>query len=84
MKDKKSVAYKKTAPVPQNMERELLGNYTRMCLPILNPGVRGEDHGLHDPDGGHGLHVPVSDHVLVSAGVLRNLLVSAAALCGII
>lgn len=60
------------------MERELLGNYTRMCLPILNPGVRGEDHGLHDPDGGHGLHV------LVSAGVLRNLLVSAAALCGII
>lgn len=66
------------------MERELLGNYTRRCLPILNPDVRGEDHGLHDPDGGHGLHVPISDHVLVSAGVLRNLLVSAAALCGII
>lgn len=56
------------------MERELLGNYTRRCLPILNPDVRGEDHGLHDPDGGHGLHVPISDHVLVSAGVLRNLL----------
>ena len=66
------------------MERELFGNYTRRCLPILNPDVRGEDHGIHDPDGGLGLLVPISDNGLVSAGVLRNLLVSAAALCGII
>ena len=66
------------------MERELLGNYTRRCLPILNPDVRGEDHGLHDPDEGHGLHVRVSDRVRVLADVLRNLPVSAAGLCVII
>ena len=66
------------------MERELLGNYTRMCLPILNPGVRGEDHGRHDPDGDHGRHVPVSNRVRVSADVPHNLPVSAATLCGII
>lgn len=66
------------------MERELLGNYTRRCLPILNPDVRGEDHGLHDPDGDHDLHVPVSDHVRISADVLRNLPVSVAVLCEII
>ena len=58
------------------MERELLGNYTRMCLPILNPDVRGEDHGLHDLG-------EVNAHLfLVLADVPRNLTVSEAIPCG--